>query len=313
MAPKKIGRARCRITRRSSSSAPPACSAPASPEHLLSADEVALKLLVREETLEDSTKRPAVDALVERGAEVVVGNVLDTASLDEATRGVDVVISALQGGRDVVVDGQVALARAAAANGVKRILPSDFALDLFKATPGEHAAFDLRREADEQIATLDIEQVNVLNGAFLDGVAAPNAAVVFDDDAGTATFWGSGDERFEATTVDDTARFTARVALDPDVPSGKFAVAADRVSFNAIVDLHERTTGKRYEPRSRGDIDDLRAWIGERHQDGDHGLALMGRYVEYMLSGQTRLDDVQTGRYSDIEPTTLEDLRPAAV
>ncbi|CAA9429027.1 hypothetical protein AVDCRST_MAG82-1967, partial [uncultured Rubrobacteraceae bacterium] len=32
------------------------------------------------------------------------------------------------GGREVVVDGQIALARAAAANGVRRILPSDFAI-----------------------------------------------------------------------------------------------------------------------------------------------------------------------------------------
>lgn len=35
----------------------------------------------------------------------------------------------------------------------------------------------------------------------------------------------------------------------------------------------------------------------------------MGRYVEYMLSGQTKLDDVQNDRYPDIEPRTLEDLR----
>lgn len=281
-------------------------------EHLLNTDDIVLKLLVRQPTLEDPTKRRTLDSLVERGAEVVVGDVTDPASLDAATRGVDVVVSALQGGRDVIVEGQVALARAAVANGVKRILPSDFALDHFKATPGEHAAFDLRREADQQIAALEIEQINILNGAFLDGTAAPGAVVVFDDDAGTATFWGSGDEHFEATTVDDTARYTARVALDPDVESGKFAVAADNVSFNGIVAAHARATGRRYEPRSRGDVDDLRAWIDARHQEGDHGSALMGRYVEYMLSGQTQLQDVQNDRYPDIKPRTLDDLLPAA-
>lgn len=152
----------------------------------------------------------------------------------------------------------------------------------------------------------------MLNGAFLDGTAAPGAVVVFDDEAGTATFWGSGDEHFEATTVDDTARYTARVALDPDVESGKFAVAADNISFNAIIAAHERATGRHYEPRSRGDVDDLRAWIDARHHEGDHGSALMGRYVEYMLSGQTQLQDVQNNRYPDIKPRTLDDLLPAA-
>lgn len=280
-------------------------------QHLLDADGVRLRLLVRRATLDNPAKRADLDPLVSRGAELVPGDVSDPASLEAATRGVDVVVSALQGGREVIVDGQVALARAAAVNGVRRILPSDFGLDLFKATPGDHMAFDLRREADAQIAALDIEQVNVLTGAFLDGAARPGALVVFDDEDGTATFWGTGDEHFEATTIDDTARYTARAALDPDLPTGKFAVAGDRVSFNKIVAAHARATGRRYEPRSRGDVDDLRAWIDDRHAEGDHGTALMGRYVEYMLSGQTRLDDVQNERYGEIEPQTLVDVMQA--
>ena len=280
-------------------------------EHLRDSGDATVRLLVREQARDDPAKRAAIDALVARGAEIAVGDVTDPRSLDDATRGVDVVVSALQGGRDIIVDGQVALARAAVANGVRRILPSDYALDLFKATPGEHAAFDLRREADEQIAELDIERINVLNGAFLDGLAMPGAIVTFEDDAGIATFWGSGDERFEATTVDDTARFAARVALDPGVAPGKFAVAVDRVSFKKIIAAVERATGRRYEPRSRGDLDDLRAWVDARRQEGDDRAVLMGRYLQYMLSGQTHLEDLQNDRYPDITPRTLDDLQPA--
>jgi uncharacterized protein YbjT (DUF2867 family) len=263
-------------------------------EHLLDADDVVLRLLVRQATLDDPEKRRQIDPLVERGAEVVIGDVSDPASLDDATRGVDVVISALQGGREIIVDGQFALAQAAVTNGVRRMLPSDFALDHFKATPGEHSAFDLRRDADQQIADLDIEQVNVLGGAFLDAAVAPG-----------------GDEHFEATTVDDTARYAARVALDPEIEAGKFAVAADRISFNEIVAAHERATARHYETRSRGDVDELRAWIDERQQEGDHYAALTGRYVQYMLSGQTQLQDIQNDRYPDITPQTLDDLQPS--
>jgi uncharacterized protein YbjT (DUF2867 family) len=103
--------------------------------HLLDAEEVALRLLVRSPVLADPAKRSRLDRLVERGAEVVEGDVSDTASLGRATGGVDVVVSALQSEREVLVDGQVALARAAAANGVRRMLPSDFALDLLKPRP----------------------------------------------------------------------------------------------------------------------------------------------------------------------------------
>jgi len=274
--------------------------------HLLEGEDADLKLLVRPEALHDPSKRAVLDPLVDRGAQLVEGDVTDPESLDRPTRGVDVVVSALQGGREVIVDGQVALARAASANGARRMLPSDYALDLFKAPPGEHLPFDERREADEAIAALGMEHVHVLSGAFLDMLAMPGAIVQFDDDAGVATLWGSGDERFEATSVDDTARYIARVALDPSVPSGKFAVAAQRLSLGDIVSTVERTSGRRYARRSRGTPQDLRTHIAGQRQAGDEMGATMATYVLYMLTGEASLDDLQNDRYPDIRPTTLE-------
>ncbi|MCA1716561.1 MAG: NmrA family NAD(P)-binding protein [Actinobacteria bacterium] len=276
--------------------------------HLLEAEDVALRLLVRSAAFADPDKRSGLDPLVERGAELVEGDVTDAASLDRGTDGVDVVVSTLQGGREVVVDGQIALARAAASNGVRRILPSDFALDLFKASPGEHPAFDLRREADEAIGALGIEQIHVLNGAFLDMIATGAGIVEFDDEAGVASFWGTGEERFDATTVDDTARYAARVAVDASVPSGKFAVAGQQLSFGEIVSAVERGTGRRYARRSRGTTEDLRAWIADQREAGETTAAMYGTYQLYMLTGQTALDDLQNDRYPDIEPVTLAQL-----
>jgi uncharacterized protein YbjT (DUF2867 family) len=277
-------------------------------DHLLEAQDVALRLLVRPAALADPGKRSGLDPLVERGATVVEGDVTDPASLGRGIDGVDIVVSALQGGREIVVDGQIALARAAASNGVRRILPSDFALDLFKASPGEHPAFDLRREADEEIASLGMEHLHVLNGAFLDMLATSVGIVEFDDEAGVASFWGTGEERFDATTVDDTARYAARVAVDASVPSGKFAVAGQRPSFGDIVSAVERGTGRRYERRSRGMTDDLRAWIADQREASETTAAMYDTYQLYMLTGQTALDDLQNDRYPDIEPVTLEQL-----
>lgn len=276
--------------------------------HLLEAEDVALRLLVRPAALADPGKRSGLDPLVQRGAELVEGDVTDPASLLQATEGVDVVVSALQGGREVVVEGQLALARAAAANGVRRILPSDFAIDLFKATPGEHPAFDLRREADEEIASLGMEHVHILTGALLDTLATGGGIVEFDDAAGIAAFWGTGEERFDATTVDDTARYAARVSVDASVPSGKFAVAGQQLSYGDIVSAVERGTGRRYGRCSRGTTEDLRAWISDRREADEAMAAMYGTYQLYMLTGQTALDDLQNDRYPDIEPVTLERL-----
>lgn len=207
------------------------------------------------------------------------------------------VVSAVQGGRDVIIDGQVALAEAAASNGVRRMLPSDFALDIFKAPPGEHYFFDLRRTADAMIAGYRLEQVNVLGGAFMDGFVS----AFFDHDAHTATYWGDGTERFDATTTDDTARYAARAAVDTALPGGKFAVAAEQLSFGAMTDAVEEVTGHRYNRRSLGTVDDLRAAIvGTRSRDSDPAAPVMLVYMLFMLTGQTALDNLQNDRYPEI-------------
>jgi uncharacterized protein YbjT (DUF2867 family) len=118
-------------------------------DRLLDQPDVVVRLLLRPSSGDDDAKSRASGALVERGAVAVVGDVGDAASLEPATTGADVVVCALQGGPEVIVDGQVALAASAARNGVRRFVPSDFAIDLFKAPPGA-PQFDMRRGPTER-------------------------------------------------------------------------------------------------------------------------------------------------------------------
>jgi len=80
------------------------------------------------------------------------------------------------------------------------------------------------------------------------------------------------------------------------------------VSFKDILAATERATGRRYEPHSRGTVEDLQGWVADRRREGDDGSVAMGVYLLYMLTGQTRLDDLQNDRYPDIQPTTLDNL-----
>ena len=243
--------------------------------------------------------------LVARGAEMVEADLTDPASLDRATQSVDVIVSAVQGGRDIMVAGQLALLTAASRNGVRRILPSDFALDLFRSPPGEHANFDMRREADEAIAATGIEHVNILNGSFMDNFLHSQFAGVFDMEKGTATFWGDGNDPFDATSVEDTARYTARAAVDRNLPSGKFALAGEQLTFNGIIDVVEHVSGRTFERRSQGTIADLKQTIArQRAADPDSMAALGNTYILYMLDGTTALTDLQNGRYLDLRPET---------
>jgi uncharacterized protein YbjT (DUF2867 family) len=263
--------------------------------HLLARPDARVRLLVRNIT----GKRDKLQLLAKGGAEMIEGDLADAASLDRATRGVDVIVSAVQGGPDVIVDGQVALARAGKANGVRRILPSDFALDLFKATPGEHAMFDMRAEADERIAALGLEQINVLQGGFMDLFLPGHGAI--DLDAGTIAFFGDGHRKVDVTSVDDTARMVARVALDRSVPPGKFAFAGDRVSFREAGSIIAEAAGRPVKPVSLGSEADLRAAMAE----ADPQKKVMLAYLLYMTNGQTALSDLQNDRYPDVKLESL--------
>lgn len=258
--------------------------------HLLRLPDARLRLLVRD----PAGAREALEPLIDSGAELIEGDLGDAAALDRATRGVDVIVSAVQGGPEVIVDGQIALAKAGKANGVRRMLPSDYALDLFKATPGEHAMFDMRAHADAQITAIGLEQVNVLQGALMDMFLPGHGAI--DLDAGTISFFGHGTPLIETSSVEDTARMIARVAVDRAVKPGKFAFAGDRISFQDAAEIVGRTVGRRIKPVSIGSAD-LRAAMAKAAPDKQVMLA----YLLYMTNGQTALSDLQNQRYPDIE------------
>ncbi len=268
--------------------------------HLLDQPDARVRLLVRSGG--DAAKRSRIDSHIARGAEVVEGDLRDDGSLDRATRGVDVIISAVQGGPDIIVDGQTRLAQAGKRNGVRRIIPSDFGLDVFKATPGEHPAFNARAKADANIALLGMEHIHMLQGAFMT-MLAPGTGLI-DYDKGVITFWGGGHQQVEVTTVDDTARMTARVALDRSVASGKFAFAGDRLSFQQAADSAAALTGRTFTRRSLGTEAELRSAMKQAAKADPRQYVMLG-YQLYMLNGQTALDDLQSARYPDLKLQTF--------
>lgn len=273
---------------------------------MLGRPEAELRLLVRKQTLEAGAKRAELHRLTSRGATIVEGDLAEPASLIAATGGVDVVISAVQGMRETIVDGQLALLDAARRNGVRRIIPSDFAVDLFKLEPGSHPMLDWRREADEAIARSGLEHVHVLNGAFHEVVIAPFFQV-FDLGAGTASYWGDGETRFDVTSATDTALYTAAAALDAALPSGKLSVAGDQITMKQAIAAAGKAFGRPFEARRLGSIADLERWIVDTQTThADLWAPIAAQYQWAMLSGKAKLADLGNGRYSDVTPTSFE-------
>ena len=243
-----------------------------------------------------------VTELVAAGAVTTLGDVADPSSLDAATVGVDVVVSALQGGTDIIVEGQIALAEAAAHNGVRRFLPSDFAIDLFHAPQGA-PQFAARRIADTAIDAMGMQVVHVLTGGFMDAMLDPTRPGLIDLDKGTAMQWGTGEERFNLTTVEDTARFTARLATDPEDVSGVRYLSGAESSFTEIFDLTDALTGNPLTRNVLGTADDLR----QITTAADDPWSVVPQW--YLLSMLTvaPFPSNDNDRYPDTHPTGLRD------
>ena len=272
--------------------------------HVLQEPATRVRMMVRDASAA-AAKNPDFARIREQGAEVFEGNLNDPASLDRATADVDVVISAVQGERDTIVEGQRALLDAAMRSGVRRMLPSDFALDLFKSPPGEHQNFDMRRELDDAVAAAGIEHINVLNGAFMDNFLHSQFGGVFDMALGTASYWGTGHETFDATSIEDTARYTARAALDRNLRNGKFAIAGEQLTFSAIIDAVERVSGRTFKRQSKGSIAELASAIAAQRAADPRSMEALGNtYLLYMLDRTTALTDLQNDRYPDIGTET---------
>ncbi len=127
----------------------------------------------------------------------------------------------------------------------------------------------------------------------------PGAGVIGND--GVVSFWGDGTQPIDTTSVEDTARMVARVALDRGVESGKFAFAGDRISILDATKVIEAQTGRAFERRSNGSEADLRAAMAEAHKDASNPVkAVMLAYKLTMLTGQTALSDLQNDRYSGL-------------
>ena len=272
--------------------------------YLLAEPNTIIRMLLRPGALKDVANDSLLTPLLDRGAELITAHLADRGSLRHATMGVDVIVSALQGRAEVITDGQIALLQAARQTGVRRFVPSDFAVDFFKAPRGELEQFDMRRRADAVVEHSGLEFVHVLNGVFMDFFLGPNP--MFDLQTGIVRTWGVGDEPFEATSIEDVARYTAKAALDRDLPNGKFAVAGAIVSFDHVAEALARLVGCAYHRERLGSIADLKTHLEILRADGtQQRLLRMHTYQLYLLTGQTSLENLQNDRYPDIKPESF--------
>jgi uncharacterized protein YbjT (DUF2867 family) len=223
-------------------------------QNLLSKPAVRLSVLVRD------AKSPKAQGLAQAGATLIEAELTDKTALLNATQGQQIVISALSGGPDLMLTGQLNLLEAARQSGVARFVPSDYSSDYTKLDYGDNVNLDMRKRVLEAVQQSGIGYTVFLNGGFTEVVTGPFFGML--DEAGRQVrYWGDGTQPIDLTTMADTARYIADAVLDPATLNQVVYMAGDVISALDMVATLQTITGDTYLAVSEGAIADLAADI----------------------------------------------------
>ena len=220
------------------------------------------------------------------------------------------VVSALAGLHDVIVDSQTLLLDAAIAAGVPRFIPSDFSCDFTKMSAGENRNFDLRKEFHQYLDLSPIAATSILNGGFADilGYGTP----LYNPKNQSVAYWGDNpDWKMDISTMDDTADYTAAVALDSATPR-ILRIASFQISPNELAAVGEEVNKTKFNLVPMGSLADLSASNKKARAADPAGEKELypqwqfGQYFYSMFSVQN--NPLDNDRYSDVQWTSAVDV-----
>ncbi len=250
-----------------------------------------------------------VDSLAKMGVEIVSVTQFNKAELTAACRGAECVVSAITGLHDVIVNAQMELLHAAVAAGVPRFIPSDFSSDFTAMPEGENRNFDLRKEFQSHLDSSPIQATSVFNGCFADILRYDTP--LFNVKAQTVAYYGDKtDWPIDFTTMDDTAAFTAKAALDATAPRF-LRIASFSFSPNDLVALSEQYKSQKFELTDMGSMEGFSAYNKiQRAQNpaGEEELYPRWQQAQYVYSMfLVHHEQLDNSRYPGLVWSKVED------
>jgi uncharacterized protein YbjT (DUF2867 family) len=243
------------------------------------------------------------------GVKVYRVNNWNVEELAKACNGVTCVVSALAGLRDVIIDAQKVLVDAAIAAGVPRFIPSDYSLDFTKFSDGENRNLDLRREFHHYLDSTSISSTTIFNGAFMDLLTGQMPVIFFKQKL--VLYWGDSDSRWDFTTMDNTAAFTANAAMDTSTPR-YLHIAGDQISPKEIRSVVNEITGHKFKLIRTGGQGLLGViiTIAKKFSPSKDVLypAWQGmQYMHNMIDKRSKIDKLDNDRYPGMHWITVKE------
>ena len=244
------------------------------------------------------------------GATISEVDFTSISELTQACTGGSCVVSAVAGLREVIVDLQTNLVKAAVEAGVTRFIPSDYCTDYTRLSYGTNRNLDLRREFSEQLVKEPIVVTSVMNGMFMDLLTGQAPIILFG--IRRIICYGDADQPLDFTTLDDTAKFTSEAALDPSTPRF-LKVAGEVTSIRGLQKTATEVSGRKYRLLRFGSLGVLKNMITITRflmpKNDELYPAWQGmQYLHNMLSGKAKLEPLDNDRYPGIQWTSVREV-----
>jgi nucleoside-diphosphate-sugar epimerase len=196
---------------------------------------------------------------------------------------------------------------------VPRFIPSDYSIDFTRFPAGENRNLDLRREFHKRLDESSISATTIYNGAFAELLTGQMPLILFT--LKRVLYWGNPDQRMDFTTIDDTAAFTARAALDPSTPRF-LRIAGDQLSARDLTVLVSEVTGQEFKLFRAGSLGLLGTLIRVARAVAPAERQLFPawqgmQYMRNMFDGRAKLDPLDNDRYPGIYWAKVRDVLSA--
>lgn len=264
-----------------------------------------VKALVRRDTPLAKTA-----PLEKAGAIVIPVDYQNTVMLTEALSNAQCVVSALSGLRDVIVETQSDLLKAALNAGVPRFIPSDYCIDYMKLPDGSNRNLDIRREFASVLDNTPIHAISVLNGMFTD--LLKDQAPLILPKLHRVIYWGNADQPMDFTTMANTAAFTAATALDSQAPRF-LRIAGEVATIRDLQRAANQAYGKEFGLWRIGGLGFLATMIRIMRTIAPARDEVFPpwqgmQYLHDMLSGLPKLEPLDNARHPEIKWTRVREV-----
>jgi len=219
-------------------------------------------------------------------------------------------VSALSGLEDVIIGVQTQLLKAATEAGVPRFIPSDYCIDYTKLSHGSNRNLDLRRQFNERLNKAPIAATSILNGMFTDLLTGQAPVILFG--LKRVVYWGDSEQLLDFTTIENTAEYTARAALDDNTPR-YLRIAGEVINVKGIKKAASEATGQEFHLLKAGGLGGLqtmikitRVLLPKKNEVFPPWQGM--QYLHNMFTGLPKLTPLDNNRYPNIRWTSIQEV-----